>query len=50
MGDWNEECKGFSSSQLICNEFGLVDAFEHIYPDHQEFKPITEGQDELISY
>ena len=43
MGDWNEECKGSSTSQLICNEFGLVDAFQRIYPDHRNFKTYNRG-------
>jgi exonuclease III len=43
MGDWNEECKASSNSQMICNELGLVDAFDRIYPDHQEFKTYNRG-------
>jgi hypothetical protein len=43
MGDWNEECKGSSNSQIICNELGLVDAVDRIYPDHQEFKTYNRG-------
>jgi hypothetical protein len=43
MGDWNEECKGSSNSQIICNELGLVDAFDRIYPDHHAFKTYNRG-------
>jgi hypothetical protein len=43
MGDWNEKCKGSSNSQIICNELGLVDAFDRIYPEHQEFKTYNRG-------
>jgi hypothetical protein len=43
MGDWNEECKGSSNSQIICNELGLVHAFDRIYPDHHAFKTYNRG-------
>jgi gas vesicle protein len=43
MSDWNKECNGYSNSQLIYNELGLVDAFDRIYPDHQEFKTYNRG-------
>jgi hypothetical protein len=43
MDDWNKKCKGSSNSQLVCNELGLVDAFDHIYPNHNEFKTYNRG-------
>ena len=38
VGDWNEECKGGSSSKELCNEFGLVNIFDHLYPTQKKFK------------
>ena len=43
IGDWNEECKGTSTSQKLCNEFGLVNVFNRIHPDHKEFKTYLRG-------
>jgi len=43
IGDWNEECKGTSSSQKICNEFGLVNIFDRLYPNQKQFKTYKRG-------
>jgi hypothetical protein len=43
VGDWNEECKGTSSSQKLCNEFGLVNIFTRLYPEHKQFKTHIRG-------
>jgi hypothetical protein len=43
LGDWNEECKGTSSSQKLCNEFGLVNIFTRLYPEHKQFKTHIRG-------
>ena len=31
VGDWNEECKGSSTTQRLCDDFGLVNIFERLY-------------------
>ena len=36
--DWNEECKGISNSQKLCDEFSLVDVWTSIYPEEVNFK------------
>ena len=43
IGDWNEECKGTSNSQKLCNEFGLVNIFDRIYPNQKQFKTYMRG-------
>jgi hypothetical protein len=43
IGDWNEECKGTSTSQKLRNEFGLVNIFNRMYPDHKQFKTQIRG-------
>ncbi|OEU05830.1 hypothetical protein FRACYDRAFT_257959 [Fragilariopsis cylindrus CCMP1102] len=43
IGDWNEECKGSSTSQKLCNEFGLVNVFDRMYPDQKPFKTYMRG-------
>ena len=43
VGDWNEECKGTSTSQKLCDEFGLVNIFKQIHPDHKQFKTYMRG-------
>jgi hypothetical protein len=43
IGDWNEKCKGSSTSQKLCNEFGLVDVFDRMHPDQKPFKTYIRG-------
>ena len=43
LGDWNEECKGTSNSQKLCDEFGLVDVWDRLYPDEPQFKTYIRG-------
>jgi hypothetical protein len=43
IGDWNEECKGTSASQKLCNEFGLVNIFDRLYPNQAQFKTYMRG-------
>jgi hypothetical protein len=43
IGDWNEECKGSSTSKKLCNEFGLVNIFDRIYPNQKKFKTMMRG-------
>jgi hypothetical protein len=43
IGDWNEECKGSSSSKKLCDEFGLVNIFDRLYPEHKKFKTMMRG-------
>ena len=43
IGDWNEECKGTSTSMFMCDEFGLVNVFERMYPNHPPFKTYRRG-------
>jgi hypothetical protein len=43
IGDWNEECKGTSSSQKVCDDFGLVNIFDRLYPKHEQFKTYKRG-------
>ena len=37
VGNWNETCKGNSTSQKLCDRFGLVDAWASINPNHPDF-------------
>ena len=37
LGNWNETCQGTSTSQKLCNEFGLVDIWLHLHPNHAQF-------------
>jgi hypothetical protein len=43
IGDWNEECKGTSTSQKLCDEFGLVNVFKQLYPNQKQFKTYMRG-------
>lgn len=43
VGDWNEECKGTSNTQKLCDDFGLVNIFERLYPDQKQFKTYMRG-------
>jgi hypothetical protein len=43
LGDWNEECKGTSTSQKLCDEFGLVNIFKQEHPNQKQFKKYMRG-------
>jgi hypothetical protein len=43
LGDWNEECKGTSTSQNFCDEFGLVNIFKQVHPNQKQFKIYMRG-------
>ena len=43
IGDWNEPCTGTTNAQKICNEFGLVNIFDHLYPNHPKFNTQQDG-------
>ena len=43
LGDWNEECIEDSAADNLCNEFGLVNIFNQIYPHHKKFKTYRRG-------
>ena len=43
IGDWNEECTGTTNAQKLCNEFGLVNIFDHLYPNHPKFNTQQDG-------
>ena len=43
VGDWNEECKGTSTTQKLCDDFGLVNIFDRLYPDQKQFKTYLRG-------
>ena len=43
IGDWNEECKGTSNSQKLCDKFGLVDVWDRLYPNESLFKTYLHG-------
>jgi hypothetical protein len=43
LGDWNEECKGTSTSQKLCDEFGLVNIFKQVHPNQKQFKTYMRG-------
>ena len=43
IGDWNEECNDESVAHDLCNEFGLVNIFQHLQPNHEEFKTYQRG-------
>ena len=43
LGDWNEECKGTSTSKKLCEEFGLVNIFERLHPNQKRFKTMRRG-------
>jgi hypothetical protein len=42
IGNWKEECNT-SSSQKLCDNFGLVNIFDRLYPDHDQFKTYKLG-------
>ena len=37
FGDWNEVINTNTTPQKICDEFNLIDVWEHCYPNHQNF-------------
>jgi hypothetical protein len=43
LGDWNEECKGTSASKKLCEELGLVNIFDRLYPNQKRFKTMRRG-------
>ena len=43
IGDWNEECKGTAASMEMCHEFGLVNIFERMHPEHENFNTYNRG-------
>ena len=43
IGDWNEPCTGTTNAQKICNKFGLVNIFDHLYPNHPKFNTQQDG-------
>ncbi len=43
LGDWNEECTGTSTSQKLCDSFGLVDLWKFCNPALQSFKTYHRG-------
>jgi hypothetical protein len=43
LGDWNEECKGTSTSQKLCDEFCLVNIFKQLHPNQKQFKTYIQG-------
>merc|ERR1711884_74382 len=47
VGDWNEECNGGSTSNELCNEFGLVNIFDHHYPTQKKFKTYVRGSHQI---
>ena len=49
LGDWNEECVGNSTTNKLCERFGLVDAREVMNPDCPPF-PTFEGGSKRIDY
>ena len=47
VGDWNKECTGGSTSNQLCNEFGLVNIFDHLYPTQKKFKTYIRGSRQI---
>jgi hypothetical protein len=43
LGDWNEECKGTSTSQKLCDENGLVNIFKQVHPNQKQSKIYMRG-------
>jgi hypothetical protein len=43
LGDWNEECKETSASQKLYNDFGLVNIFDRLYQNQEQFKTYMRG-------
>jgi hypothetical protein len=43
IGDWNEECKGRLNTQKLCDDFGLVNIFQRLYPEQKQFKTYIRG-------
>ena len=43
IGDWNEECRGTAASMEMCHEFGLVNIFERMHPEHENFNTYNRG-------
>ena len=49
IGDWNEEFKDKSTAVSLCNEFGLVNIFERMYPEHDQFRTYKRGS-KILDY
>ena len=47
LGDWNETCTRTSTSQKLCDEFGLVDLWLHLHPHAEPFSTYTRGSRRL---
>ena len=45
--DRSKECKGSSTSNQLCNEFGLGDIFDHLYPNQKQFKTYIRGSSQI---
>ena len=43
IGYWNKECTGGSASNQLCNELGLVNIFDHLYPTQKKLKTYIRG-------
>ena len=43
FGDWNEVLNTNTTPQKICDEFNLIDIWEHCYPNHQNFSTYSRG-------
>ena len=47
VGDWNKECTGGSTSNQLCDEFGLVNIFVHLYLTQKKFKMYIRGSRQI---
>ena len=47
LGDWNEECAGTSNAQKLCDQFGLVNIYTRMHPNHEKFKTYIRGSKQL---
>ena len=45
--DWNKEFKGGSTSNQLCNEFGQVNIFDHLYLTQKKFKTYIRGSHQI---
>uniref|UniRef100_A0A6V0CR07 Endonuclease/exonuclease/phosphatase domain-containing protein n=1 Tax=Pseudo-nitzschia australis TaxID=44445 RepID=A0A6V0CR07_9STRA len=43
MGDWKEKCKGNGTSKKLCEQFGLVNVWATLNPNHLEFPTYHRG-------
>ena len=43
VGDWNKEFTDDSTADVLCSEFGLVNIFDILHPEHPTFKTYKRG-------